>query len=65
MGFPMGDMLGASPTITRGIVSAKRSVSDVTLLQTDAAINPGSSGGPLFGRNGQVVGVNTAKLFLV
>ncbi len=64
MGFPMGDMLGGSPTITRGIVSAKRSVSDVTLLQTDAAINPGSSGGPLFGRNGQVVGVNTAKLFL-
>ena len=64
MGFPLGDMLGVSPTITRGIVSAKRSVSEVTLLQTDAAVNPGSSGGPLFGRNGQVVGVNTAKLFL-
>ena len=64
MGFPLGDMLGVSPTITRGIVSAKRSISEVTLLQTDAAINPGSSGGPLFGRNGQVVGVNTAKLFL-
>lgn len=63
MGFPLGDMLGVSPTITRGIVSAKRSISEVTLLQTDAAINPGSSGGPLFGRDGKVVGVNTSKLF--
>ena len=64
MGFPLGDTLGVSPTITRGIVSAKRfSESEITLLQTDAAINPGNSGGPLFGRNGQVVGVNTSKLF--
>ena len=64
MGFPLGDTLGASPTITRGIVSAKRSSeSGITLLQTDAAINPGSSGGPLLGRDGQVVGVNTSKLF--
>ena len=64
MGFPLGDTLGASPTITRGIVSAKRtSKSEVTLLQTDAAINPGNSGGPLLGRDGQVVGVNTSKLF--
>ncbi len=64
MGFPLGDTLGASPTITRGIVSAKRpSESRITLLQTDAAINPGNSGGPLLARNGQVVGVNTSKLF--
>ena len=62
MGFPTGDMLGASPTITRGIVSAKRK-SDITLIQTDAAINPGNSGGPLFLRNGQVIGINTSKLF--
>ena len=64
MGFPLGDTLGSSPTITRGIVSAKRtSGSNVTLLQTDAAINPGNSGGPLLGRDGRVVGVNTSKLF--
>ena len=64
MGFPLGDTLGVSPTITRGIVSAKRSSeAELTLLQTDAAINPGNSGGPLLGRNGQVVGVNTSKLF--
>ena len=64
MGFPLGDTLGASPTITRWIISAKRpSESEITLLQTDAAINPGNSGGPLLARSGQVVGVNTSKLF--
>ncbi len=62
MGFPFGNILLGSPTITRGIVSAKRSSrSGVKLLQTDAAINPGSSGGPLFDRVGRVVGVSTSK----
>lgn len=64
MGFPTVDELGSTPTITRGIISAKRSLdSGITLLQTDAAINPGNSGGPLFSPNGQVVGVNTSKIF--
>ena len=64
MGFPLGDVLQGSPTTTRGILSAKRvSKSGVNLLQIDAAINPGSSGGPLFDREGRVVGVSTSKLF--
>ena len=63
MGFPAVDTLGATPTITRGIISAKRPLGEVTLLQTDAAINPGNSGGPLFRRDGQVIGVNTSKIF--
>ena len=64
MGFPQVNMLGESPTITRGIVSAVRSSeSEVTLIQTDAAINPGSSGGPLLSRKGKVIGINTSKLF--
>ncbi len=59
IGFP----LKGSPTITRGIISAKRSSeSGIALLQTDAAINPGNSGGPLLDRNGYVIGVNTFKL---
>lgn len=51
---------GLSGTATNGIVSAIRfhhSLSGATLLQTDAAINPGSSGGPLVNTEGQVVGV--------
>lgn len=59
--------LGASPTVTTGIVSAlDRSittpdgVSLESLIQTDAAINQGNSGGPLVNAFGQVIGINTA-----
>ncbi len=58
--------LGESPSVTKGIVSAKdRTISDgvltlTDLIQTDAAINPGNSGGPLVNAAGQVVGINTA-----
>jgi putative serine protease PepD len=58
--------LGADPSVTSGIVSAKdRTISDGVieldnLIQTDAAINPGNSGGPLVNANGEVVGINTA-----
>ena len=59
VGYPIGSVLGESPTITRGIVSSRRMYGTVDYLQTDAAINPGNSGGPLVNRSGQVVGVNT------
>ncbi len=62
VGFPISDRLGSAPTITRGIVSAKRLSGEmIDQIQTDAAINPGNSGGPLFDRGGKVVGVNTSK----
>jgi putative serine protease PepD len=60
------EALGNTPSVTAGIVSAtNRSLrsSDSTLsglLQTDAAISPGNSGGPLVDVNGDVVGMNTA-----
>ena len=66
VGFPLGgnNILLGSPSVTSGIVSAKRvSKSGIKLLQSDAAVNPGSSGGPLFDRDGRVVGVNTSKVF--
>ena len=59
IGYPIGSVLGESPTVTRGIVSSRRAYGTVTYLQTDTAINPGNSGGPLVDRSGQVVGVNT------
>ncbi len=62
----IGNPFGLSHTITKGIVSGKgrSELNDrygyLDLLQTDAAINQGSSGGPLFDMRGRVVGVNTA-----
>ena len=47
--------------VTSGIVSALREVEGVKLIQTDAAANPGSSGGPLINEGGQVIGVMDKK----
>ena len=63
IGHPLGN---ETPTLTVGYVSAKdQSVSTdgtiINMLQTDAAINSGNSGGPLFNMNGEVVGITTAK----
>ncbi|MBC6414428.1 MAG: Do family serine endopeptidase [Chromatiales bacterium] len=59
----IGTPFGFDYTVTAGIVSAKgRSLPDsnyVPFLQTDVAINPGSSGGPLFNLAGEVVGINS------
>ena len=60
--------LGDTPTVTTGIVSAKgRTLQDgqttlKNLIQTDAAINHGNSGGPLLNAAGQVVGINSAGI---
>jgi len=62
----MGNPLGLSHTVTQGMVSAKERMVPgeqaplVDFIQTDSAINPGSSGGPLLNLYGEVVGINTA-----
>ena len=62
-GYPLGSFLGTDPTLTRGIISStNRIFKDTDYLQTDAAIAPGNSGGPVVDRFGRVVGVNTAGL---
>jgi hypothetical protein len=48
--------------VTRGIVSAVRNAGGVILIQTDAAINRGNSGGPLIDRAGKVIGITTLKM---
>jgi S1-C subfamily serine protease len=59
----VGSALGVlQNTVTRGIVSAIRNAGGVTLIQTDAAVNPGNSGGPLVDRQGYVLGVTTLKV---
>ena len=59
----IGSPYGFENTVTAGIVSAKsRSLPDgtyVPFIQTDAAVNPGNSGGPLFNLAGEVIGVNS------
>ena len=59
----IGSPFGLENTVTAGIVSAKgRSLPDdtyVPFIQTDVAVNPGNSGGPLFNMRGEVVGINS------
>jgi serine protease Do len=62
VGFALGLELPGSATVTNGIVSAMRSISGINYIQTNAAINPGSSGGPLVDLLGQVVGICTANI---
>ena len=61
--FAIGAPFGLDHTATQGIVSAlSRSLPDgtyVPFIQTDVAVNPGNSGGPLFDLSGRVVGVNS------
>ena len=60
VGYPLDDMLGNAPSITRGVVSSVRESGEgVEHIQTDAAVNPGNSGGPLLNGAGEVIGVNT------
>ena len=60
----IGSPFGFENTVTAGIVSAKgRSLPQenfVPFIQTDVAVNPGNSGGPLFNLRGEVVGINSA-----
>ena len=63
IGSPLGEL---TASMTVGYISAKDRIVNtdgtvINMLQTDAAINSGNSGGPLFNMNGQVVGIITAK----
>ena len=66
MVLAIGNPLGLRHSVTSGIVSATERISPglneklLDFIQTDSAINPGSSGGPLVNLHGEVVGINTA-----
>ncbi len=66
MVLAIGNPLGLRHSVTMGIVSATERMAPglneklVDFIQTDSAINPGSSGGPLLNLHGEVVGINTA-----
>jgi len=71
MAIAIGNPLGLSfeRTVTAGIISGLERTIPISqfesiegLIQTDASINPGNSGGPLLNANGEVIGINTAKI---
>jgi S1-C subfamily serine protease len=63
--YAIGNPFGLSGTMTRGIISAIRSIRGQSgspiedAIQTDAAVNPGNSGGPLLNSRGEVIGITT------
>jgi S1-C subfamily serine protease len=63
--YAIGNPFGLSGTMTRGIISAIRSIGTQSgepiedAIQTDAAVNPGNSGGPLLNSRGEVIGITT------
>jgi S1-C subfamily serine protease len=58
----IGNPLSLSNTVTRGIVSGFRRNQSRQMIQMDAAVNPGNSGGPLFNQHGAVIGIVTQKI---
>ena len=62
-GYPFGKAVSSSVKVTKGVVSALAGSQDnYALVQIDAAIQPGNSGGPIVNTSGDVVGVAVAKL---
>ncbi|MBI2866745.1 MAG: trypsin-like peptidase domain-containing protein [Chloroflexi bacterium] len=61
LGYPLGSQLRGGLSVSKGVVSGfRRSTTNRLTIQTDAALNPGNSGGPLVSSRGRVVGINTS-----
>ena len=61
--FAIGNPLGLERTLSLGVISTtQRSFDGLTYIQTDAAVNPGNSGGPLFNTRGEVIGITNMKI---
>ena len=61
IGTPLDESL--SHTVTKGILSAKRTTDGQSFYQTDASINPGNSGGPVLDNSGELIGITVSGIF--
>jgi S1-C subfamily serine protease len=64
LGYPLGEMLSLDLSVSRGVISKMNEAvwEFESLIQHDATINDGNSGGPLVNRKGEVIGINTASV---
>jgi S1-C subfamily serine protease len=63
IGYPLNDVMGANFKVTDGIISSKSGIADdIRYYQISVPIQPGNSGGPLFNKDGNVIGITSARL---
>jgi S1-C subfamily serine protease len=63
IGFPLNNVMGTAYKVTNGIVSSTSGIDDdLRYYQITVPLQPGNSGGPLFDKNGNVIGITSAKL---
>jgi hypothetical protein len=63
IGYPLNDVMGSNYKVTDGIISSKTGIADdVRYYQISVPLQPGNSGGPLFNKEGNVIGITSARL---
>jgi S1-C subfamily serine protease len=63
IGYPLNDIMGTNYKVTDGIISSKSGIADdIRYYQISVPLQPGNSGGPLFNKDGNIVGITSAKL---
>ena len=63
IGYPLNDVMGVNYKVTDGIISSKTGIDDdVRYYQISVPLHPGNSGGPLFNKEGNIIGITTARL---
>ena len=63
IGYPLNDIMGSNFKVTDGIISSKTGIADdIRYYQITVPLQPGNSGGPLFNKGGNIIGITSAKL---